>query len=268
MAQNGVFRNAMRGFNKQDVLLYIDNITAVWENERRDLEQKLGEATAIQESLRDYADQLKVYATAVTQHRQKAEAQLAHAQKQLSTTAEDLSVAATTVEELAAQLEEAQQRITQLEEEAATATTARDEAYTATRHVQEYITAKDAALRDLEDSRRIIREQNKQIDMMQQSIDNYEKTIKDMEAAHKEADNKMRPLIDMANRQADEALTDVQIVLNSVLTQLNVLQSSVDHRRQTLRDNQVEGDSHVSTARHDYSRPTEERDLLGHHFFR
>lgn len=268
MAQNGVFRNAMRGFNKQDVLLYIDNITAVWENERRDLEQKLGEATAIQASLRDYADQLKVYATAVTQHRQKAETQLANAQKQLKTTAEDLSVAATTVEELAAQLEEAQQRITQLEEEATTATTARDEAYTATRYVQEHIAAKETALRELEDSRRIIREQNKQIDLMQQSIDRYERTIKEMEAAHQESDNKMRPLIEQANRQADEALTDVQTVLTSVLTQLNVLQSSVDQRRQTIRDNRIEGDTRPTAPRTDYSRPTEERDLLGHHFFR
>ena len=268
MAQNGVFRNAMRGFNKQDVLLYIDNITAVWENERRDLEQKLGEATAIQDSLRNYANQLKVYATAVTQHRQKAEAQLAHTQKQLATTAEDLSVAATTVEELAAQLDEAQQRIATLEEAASTATTARDEAVTSAHYVQEHIAAKEAAIRDLEDSRRIIREQNKQIETLQLSIENYEKTIKNMEAAHQEADSKMRPLIDEANRHADETITDVQTVLTSVLSQLNVLQSSMDHRRQALRDNQAPHNHHAAPATTEQPRPAEERDPLGYHFFR
>ena len=31
MAENGMFRKSFKGFNKQDVLQYIDGITAAWD---------------------------------------------------------------------------------------------------------------------------------------------------------------------------------------------------------------------------------------------
>ena len=57
MAQNGMFRNAFRGFNKQDVLQYIDEITAAWDEERKALDQTAKDALAAQEALQATADE-------------------------------------------------------------------------------------------------------------------------------------------------------------------------------------------------------------------
>ena len=52
MAQNGMFRNAMGGFNKQDVLRYIDAITAAWEAERESLTEQAETAQAAEAQVR------------------------------------------------------------------------------------------------------------------------------------------------------------------------------------------------------------------------
>ena len=52
MAQNGMFRNAMGGFNKQDVLRYIDEITAAWDAERKALTEQAEAAQTAEAQLR------------------------------------------------------------------------------------------------------------------------------------------------------------------------------------------------------------------------
>lgn len=52
MAQGGLFRSAMRGFHKQDVLQYIDEITGAWDAERKELEQQAAAALAAEEQLK------------------------------------------------------------------------------------------------------------------------------------------------------------------------------------------------------------------------
>ena len=62
MAQNGMFRGAFKGFNKQDVLQYIDEITAAWDTERKALEETTNEAVAAQETLQATADEAQAQA--------------------------------------------------------------------------------------------------------------------------------------------------------------------------------------------------------------
>ena len=46
MEEKGMFRSALRGFNKNDVLTYIDSITAAWDEERQALLASAEEAQA------------------------------------------------------------------------------------------------------------------------------------------------------------------------------------------------------------------------------
>lgn len=59
MEEKGVFRTALGGFNKSDVLGYIDRITAEWDEERQRLTQAAETAEAASEEARDEALRLR-----------------------------------------------------------------------------------------------------------------------------------------------------------------------------------------------------------------
>jgi chromosome segregation ATPase len=101
MAQNGMFRNAFRGFNKQEVLQFIDEITAAWDEERKALQATADEAVAAQEAMQAQAEEAQAQAAAAAEQLQTAEDLLKELQQKVTSTAEDLAVAATTIEEMA-----------------------------------------------------------------------------------------------------------------------------------------------------------------------
>ena len=80
MAQNGMFRKSFKGFNKQDVLQYIDEITAAWDVERKALEATANEAVAAREALQASTDEALAQAAAAAEQQRVAEAQLAETQ--------------------------------------------------------------------------------------------------------------------------------------------------------------------------------------------
>ena len=69
MAQNGLFRSAMGGFNKQDVLQYIDEITAAWDAERKQLAATADEAVAARDALQIVADEAQAQAAAAMENK-------------------------------------------------------------------------------------------------------------------------------------------------------------------------------------------------------
>ena len=68
MAQNGMFRNAFRGFNKQDVLQYIDQITAAWDAERKELRELTIEMS---EMIKRHDERITEHGTRITAIEQK-----------------------------------------------------------------------------------------------------------------------------------------------------------------------------------------------------
>jgi len=269
MAQNGMFRSAMGGFNKQDVLQYIDEITAAWNTERQELEQQAEAATAAQKELSDAAQAAEYRAVEAEQKAQVVEAQLAEVQQQMYDATAILAESRTSIEELTAQLNAALKRCSELENEIAAVTNQRDDAIAAVADAREQLTARDGIEQQLEESRRQSRQQGEQITAMQQAITRYEKVLGSADSAHERMDGIVRPFLEQANRQADETLNSVQAVLAGVLAQLGELQGSVEQRRQALHRCKADSDSRLTAAFGDWLEQARGvTNPYDHHFFR
>lgn len=268
MAQTGMFRNSIGGFNKQDVLRFIDTITAEWQEERLALEQTITNATTARDSLQSTVNDLQNAAVVAIERQQVAERQLAEAQQKLQTTTADLSVAATTIEELAGQLDQSNRRLTLVEQELAAATTARDTSIAALADAKAQLTENETTAAKLVESRHQVQQQNEQIAAMQQAISRYQKVLGDAETAQQRADQIVRPMIEQANRQADEALDSIQAVLAGMLAQLGELQGNLEQRRQALRRCKNDSDSRLSAAFGDWMTSSQTPPTAPHHFFR
>lgn len=266
MAQSGIFRKSMSGFNKQDVLQFIDEITAEWNKERLALEQTANEAVAARDELLASTDEAIAAAAVAVEQQQKAEAQLSEAQVQLQNTAGDLSVAATTIEEMATQLEEAQRRLAQLEQELAATANERDNAIAALADAKAQLTATTGTAEQLEESRRQVSRQNEQIASMRATIDRYENIVGDVDAVHEKMESIVRPYIDQTARQADEALNNVQSTLTALLAQLGDLQTGIDQSRRQLLNNTTNNDARLTAALDEWLNAAQ--GISGnHHFF-
>lgn len=269
MAQNGLFRSAMGGFNKQDVLQYIDEITAAWNNERHDLEQRAEAAIAAQQELTTAKNAAVTAAEIATQKAEVAETQLAETQQEMYNVTADLAESRAAADELAAQLEDALRRAAQLEATVTAVTAQRDEAIAAVADARAQLAENENIAHELEDSRQQSQRQAEQINAMQQAIGRYEQVLGEADTAHQRVDGIVRPFIEQANRQADETLDSVQAVLAGVLSQLGELQGSVEQRRQALRRCKADSDSRLNAAFGDWLGQTKDAfNPYDHHFFR
>lgn len=267
MAQNGMFRNAFRGFNKQDVLQYIDEITAAWDGERKELEAKANEAVALAESAQALAEEAQAAATAAAEQQQVAETQLAEVQQNLFDATADLTVAATTIEEMATQLEEAQRRLAQLEQELATTAGERDEAIAALADAKSQLEANAVTAQQLEESRRQVSRQNEQIASMRQTIDRYDSVMGNADTIHQRVEGIVRPYIEQTGRQADETLSGVQATLDALLAQLGDLQNSLDQSRRNLQYQKADNDSRLAAALNEWVSSAQEASGNSRRFF-
>ena len=267
MAQNGMFRNAFRGFNKQDVLQYIDQITAAWDAERKELETKTNEAIAVAESAQALAEDAQAQAAAVTEQHQIAETQLAEAQQKLYDATADLTVAATTIEEMAQQIEELQRRQAQLEQELSTTATERDDAIAALADAKTQLAANAVTVRQLDESRQLVSRQNEQISDMRRAIDRYERVVGDTDTVHEKVSGIVRPYIDQTGRQADETLSGVQATLDALLAQLGDLQNQIDQGRRNLQYQKADNDSRLAAALDEWVSSAQDISGNSRHFF-
>lgn len=248
MAEKGMFRKSFRGFNKQDVLQYVDEITAAWDEERKALQTTTDEAVAAKEALQQQADEAVAQATAAAGQLQTAEDLLREMQQKLTETGNDLSVAATTIEEMATQLEAAQRRMAQLEQELAATAEERDTAIAALADAKAQLENKNVIVRELDESRQRIARQDEQIDEMQQSLNRYHGILGDAASAQERVEGIVRPYMDRTARQADDALGCLQETVAGLMAQLTKMQNDVDLRRQALRNEKADNDAQLTGA--------------------
>ena len=275
MAESGMFRSAMRGFHKQDVLQYIDEITGAWDAERHNLNQQKEEAVAAQQALRTQMQQAQAdkeqAVEAAAEANQKAQigaAQLAEVQQELYDTTADLAECRTDKEEIARQLEEANRRIALLEAQLTAVTNERDDVIAALADSKAQLAALPTMEEQLGDYRQQNQRQSDQIDAMQQAIARYEKVLGNVETAQEHVDGIVRPFIEQANKQADDTLDSVQAVLAGVLAQLGELQGNVEQRRQALHRCKADSDSRLSAAFGDWLGQAQDASASGGQFFR
>lgn len=275
MAESGLFRSAMRGFNKQDVLQYIDEITGAWDAERHDLEQQKNQAVEAQADLQAQMeqaqadkDQAVAAAAEAAQQAQVSAAQLAEVQQELYDVTADLAECQADKEEIATQLEEAQRLIALLEAQLTAITNERDDAIATVADTKAQLATLGNVEAQLGDYRQQNQRQSDQIDAMQQAITRYEKVLGNAETAHEHIDGIVRPFIEQANKQADETLDSVQAVLAGLLAQLGELQGNVEQRRQALHRCKTDSDSRLSAAFGDWLGMAQDASASSGQFFR
>lgn len=266
MAQNGMFRNAMGGFNKQDVLQYIDGVTAEWNVEREGLGRQISESAEAVKSLQEQVNALlqqvaeaEQKALEAEQKAQVSDAQLAEVQQQLYDATADLAAAQSVNEQMQEALDEAQARIAQLEQNAADLARQRDDAIAAVADAK----AQVAIVPELEEK---LHRKDEQMAGMQQAIARYEKVLGTAEEAEQRVDGIVRPLINQANKQADDTLDRVQAALAALLAQLGEVQGNVEQRRLALQRCKEDSDSRLTAAFGDLME--EQNRPSANHFFR
>ncbi|MBQ8684304.1 MAG: hypothetical protein IJ518_07305 [Clostridia bacterium] len=248
MAEKGIFRSAMNGFNKKEVLEYIDQITAAWDAERQDLLAQMEAA----DNRTNAAEQAAIAARAAVEEAKKeaaaAQEQLAAMGQQLNYTTSELdtkNVAIQSMEELLQEKETAlqtsQAALSAANAEIAELTVQRDEAISAVAEAREQLAELEATTARLTEAEALVAG-------LQQENDRYKAVLGTAETAQEHVNNIVRPFIEQANRQADETLDAVQAVLAGVLAQLGELQGSVEQRRQALHRCKDDSDSRLSAA--------------------
>ncbi|MBQ8752096.1 MAG: hypothetical protein IJZ13_03225 [Clostridia bacterium] len=252
MADKGIFRSAMGGFNKKEVLEYIDQITAAWDAERQSLEHQAAAAEARAEAAETAAAEAGAAAETAETAAAEAQAELTTCREQLTQSAAELDTKTVTVQALEEVLQEKEAQLTVALQEIDRLTAQRDEAISAVAEAREQIAALETVSGEtatrLEEATHRLTETEATAAILRQENDRYKAVLGTAETAQEHVDSIVRPFIEQANRQADETLDAVQAVLAGVLAQLGELQGSVEQRRQALHRCKADSDSRLSAA--------------------
>lgn len=259
MEQKGVFRSALGGFHKQDVLNYIDGITAEWNEERvllteqaqtdRELAQQQQDAAAEAITAREAAEQ-------VTANLQTENTRLQEVLQELETTQQ------TRLQELETELAELRrlpEQVQALTEQLREVTAQRDVAVAEKSKLTEQLhietdranTATSemmAAEERLQQKDIELAKRNEQLTRSEQSLTHYQSILGDAEDAGRRVGDIARPFIRQAGHQAGEALEDMQATLTAVLAQLGELQGTIEQKKTALQAKMDEADSQMTGA--------------------
>lgn len=259
MEQKGVFRSALGGFHKQDVLNYIDGITAEWNEERVLLTEQA-------QTDRELAQQ-----------QQDAAAEAIAAREAAEQAAADLQTENTRLQEVLQELETTQQaRLQELEAELAELRRLPEQVQALTEQLQEVTAQRDVALSEkaklteqlhietdrantatsemmaaeerLQQKDIELAKRDEQLTRSEQSLTHYQTILGDAEDAGRRVGDIARPFIRQAGRQAGEALEDMQATLTAVLAQLGELQGTIEQKKTALQTKMDEADIQMTGA--------------------
>ncbi|MBE6778153.1 MAG: hypothetical protein E7541_02060 [Ruminococcaceae bacterium] len=228
MEQKGIFRSAMRGFNKSDVLTYIDQITGEWHEERVQLTQQAEEAARESQRASDEARQAV----------EAAQATVDEAQQQLAAMREQLEQLTEQLQEMTAQRDVAVTEKAALEEQLQAE---QEKAHTATAEMmaaEERLQTRDGEVATLRE----------QLTDLQGQMAAYGDALGRGDEMKTHLDGIARPFMETANRTAVDTLDNVHTVLEALLGQLGELRDDVALRRSTLRQQKTESDEQFAEA--------------------
>lgn len=253
MEQKGVFRSALGGFHKQDVLNYIDGITAEWNEERQQLAQQAEadrtlaqqeQENACREQEKAQQEQRKAQeATAALEAAQAENAALTAHLEELETELAALRRLPEEVRQLTEHLQEVTAQLDVVLAEKAKLTEQlhmeTDRANTATNEMM-------AAEARLQQKDKELGEKNEQLASANCTLDHYRSILGNAADAGQRVGNIARPYVQQAGQQAEGVLTDVENALSTMLLQLSELQSIVDEKKATLQTSIIETDSRLT----------------------
>ncbi len=243
MEEKGMFRSAIGGFNKTDVLSYIDELTASWNEERVQLENQA-------RADRERANEAEaVTAQAQTAHAathtalETAQQEVAAAQAELAALRERLAV----IDSLTAQNEALREKLaamrTELDEALAknnqlTHSLAQSEEKNQSSRAEMMAAEERLAVRETELTRR-----NERLAAMEAQLARYEAALGSSNGMKEKMDALVRPFADSAARRAEDTLDDTYAVIAALLAQLGELQGGIEEQKRALRQEKTASDT-------------------------
>ncbi len=243
MEDGGIFRSAFRGFNKADVLGYIDQITGEWETERQelatttsDIRKECQQAVAQRDSLQSTADELREQNRSLLSKLEETDSR---------------------VEALSGQLTAAADSIRRLEEEKAKLTESLSAAEAENRALHGQLTSAEekcrvattemmAAEEHLQTRESELNDRNRQLTDMESCLERYEAILGQTDGIGQHMDGIVRPFMEESHVCTDQTLERVSTALGAALEQLGELRTSVDGQRGTLREKKQTADARLA----------------------
>ena len=202
---SGIFRSAVGGFNKKDVLEYIDRATGEWNDERLLMQQKIDEGEravsalpAVQQELAALREQYAAAESELAALRPLAD-EIALLKQQVSDQTERLTASAEREAALTSELAAAREKADSATQEMIAAEERLDTRAQEVQGLQEKLDAADATLRQ------------------------YEGVLGESGDMRQKLDGIVRPFMEGANRRATETLDGTQATIDSLLAKLGEL---------------------------------------------
>ncbi len=227
-----MFRSAIGGFNKADVLNYIDSLTGSWNEERVQLEQQaiadrekaedaVNKAEELQAANETMSNEMKAMQTELEQMRSLA--------RQMKEMAQQLSQMRNELNEALAENDQLSQKLAQSEEKSQSARA-------------EMMAAEDRlATREQELSQR-----NERLASLEAVVAQYESALGRCDGMKEHIGGIVRPFTEGASRRAEETLDNTYALVAALQTQLGELQEGIDKQKRALRQEKLESDSRLN----------------------
>lgn len=225
MEEKGMFRSAIGGFNKADVLNYIDEITGNWNEERVQLEQQVVKDRETAHAATAKAEELQAAHDAMTAELEDIRP-LAEQAKEL---AEQVAQMRAELDEALAQNSQLTHKLAQCEEKSQSARA-------------EMMAAEDRlATREQE-----LTQRNERLASLEAVVTRYEAVLGRCDGMKEHIDGIVRPFTENANRRAEETLNNTYALVSALLAQLGELQEGIDNQKRALRQEKIESDQKLN----------------------
>lgn len=248
MEEQGIFRSALGGFHKGDVLTYIDEITARWDAERQQLQQQLSETqqqlTAAREQSSEQTAQAEAAQETVRQQKEKLDAlrsrleEQSRALEELPALRQSLAALETQVQDATAAAEAAATRCQTLEQETARAREQQQSATAEMMAAEERLSARTAQLTACE----------KKLADADARIARYEAVLGQVDGMEAHLDGLVRPYLEEAATAADRTLSDTRAALEDMRLRLDQLADELTHRQNMLCNAKADTDTRLQAA--------------------
>lgn len=234
MEEKGMFRSAIGGFNKTDVLNYIDELTGSWNEERVQLEQQ---AIADREKAKvaaAKAEELQAAHEAMTCELEALEEELEQVRplaEQVQALTEQLTQMRAELDEALAQNGQLTHKLAQCEEKSQSARA-------------EMMAAEDR----LSTREQELTQRNERLASLEAVVTQYEETLGRCDGMKEHIDSIVRPFTEGASRRAEETLDNTYALIAALLAQLGELQEGIDNQKHALRQEKLESDAKLSNV--------------------
>lgn len=234
MEEKGMFRSAIGGFNKADVLNYIDELTGSWNEERVQLEQQAIADREAAETAAAKAEELQAAHEAMCAELEAAEEELETVRPlaaQVQALEEQLAQMRTQLDEALAQNSQLTNKLAQSEEKTQSARA-------------EMMAAEDR----LSTREQELTQRNERLASLEAVVTRYEAVLGRCDGMKEHIDGIVRPFTESANRRAEETLDNTYALVAALLVQLGELQEGIDAQKRALRQEKTESDVKLSNV--------------------